>query len=114
MVVRTALNSDLAELVRLNNQIQQQHAILYPDEFKYPTVSADIRNYFKTLINSDQNTVLVVESDDAVQAYLYYELQQKPENAFKFGYKRFYIHHIVVDASFRRSGIGSSSLFKNA
>ena len=107
MAVRSALVSDLDELARLNDQIQHQHAILYPDEFKYPIDSVDVKIYFKSIIGSDENTVLVAESNDAVQAYLYYETQQRPENTFKFGFRRFYIHHVVVDAPYRRSGIAT-------
>ena len=111
MDIRIATASDLDDLVRLNDQIQLQHAQQYPEEFKYPADQIEVRAFFESLIKSDTNTVLVATSENVVYAYLYYETHRIPENTFKFAKDRFYIHHILVDVSVRRSGT-ATALFK--
>ena len=108
MKIRAATRSDLEDLVRLNDQIQWQHANQYPHEFKYPADKEKVAEFFERLIDSDSNTVVVVCDKDQPIAYLYCELQRIPQNTFKFAKSRYYIHHILIDETVRRTGIASA------
>ncbi|MEZ5551016.1 MAG: GNAT family N-acetyltransferase [Pseudomonadales bacterium] len=112
MNIRIATVTDLNDLVRLNDQIQRQHAEQYPEEFKYPANSKEVAKFFATLIESDTDTVLVASNETGVYAYLYYEIQRIPENTFKYAKSRYYIHHVLVDSSVRRSGTASALFAK--
>lgn len=111
MNIRTATDTDLPELLRLNDQVQKQHADQYPEKFKYPTVSQEIEDFYRGLLNSDSNQIVVILKAQKLVGYLWYERQEKPENAFKNSLRRFYIHHIGVDKDSRRSG-AATALFE--
>ena len=106
--VRLAVKDDLPDLVRLNEQIQFQHAEQYPSEFKYPTKYEEISNFFEELIDIQSTVLIIANVEDQIIGYLYYEIHNVNENPFKFGKKRCYIHHILVDHTYRRAGVGSS------
>ena len=107
-MIRLAKHSDLDDLIRLNDQIQRQHAEQYPEEFRYPADPNGVRDFFVSLLDSENNTVIVACESDRTVAYLYYELHEIPQNTFKFAKSRYYIHHVLVDESVRRSGTASA------
>lgn len=111
MNIRNAINADLPELLRLNDQAQKQHAEQYPEKFKYPANAEEVKEFLKGLIGSDSNEIMVIFSEKRLIGYLWYEIQEKPENAFKNSLKRFYIHHVCVDENSRRCG-AATTLFE--
>lgn len=111
MNIRNATDADLPEILRLNDQVQKQHADQYPGKFKYPTVTQEMEEFFGRILDSDSNKIIVILKEHKLIGYLWYEIQEKPENAFKNGLKRFYIHHVGVDKESRRSG-AATSLFE--
>ena len=108
MEIRFATINDLIELARLNDQIQAHHAELYPNTYRYPLDQNEVSTFFKKLINSNDNEVLVAASHESLLGYLFYERQCFLGNVFKFERNRYYIHHIVVDKRNWRTGIGSA------
>ncbi len=111
MNIRDATDADLPELLRLNDQVQKQHADQYPEKFKYPAMDQEVEEFFKGILDSDSDKVIVILKEKKLIGYLWYEIQERPENALKNGLKRFYIHHVGVDKGSRRSG-AATALFK--
>lgn len=108
MNIRRAIDSDLDDLVLLNDQIQRLHAEQYPDEFRYPTDPGDVRDFFIGLLNSEHNIVVVACEENRTVGYLYYEVHRIPQDTFKFAIIRYYIHHVLVDEYARRLGTASA------
>jgi len=108
MIIRPATNSDIDDLVLLNDQIQRLHAEQYPDEFRYPVDRGEIRDFFEGLLSSDNNTVIVACDESRTIGYLYYEIHSIPQNTFKLAKVRYYIHHVLVDENTRRLGTASA------
>lgn len=106
--IRKASNPDIEALVRLNDQIQRQHAEQYPDEFKYPIVSAQSRIFFQRALDSKDQHLMVADVDGLVMAYLWFERQVRPESDIRPAKTRFYVQHICVDADHQRSGIATA------
>ncbi len=107
MDIRNFTIQDMPDLIRLNNQVQQQHAKQYPEKFKCSTDPDKVSEFFKKLINCNSNKILVVSKQQTLLGYLWYEIQDKPENTFTYSIKRIYIHHVSVDRTVRRSGIAT-------
>lgn len=97
MEVREAKLSDVIELVRLNDEVQHQHAQLYRQIYIYPLEVEKVSRFFEDLISSDSASVLVATSETGLCGYLYYEIQVNEANAFKFPSTRYYIHHVGVE-----------------
>ena len=108
MAIRLATTADLGDLVRLNDQIQLQHAEQYRHEFKYPTDAGGVSNFFCDLVSSDTDVVIVACDENSIYAYLWYEIHRIPENAFKYAKTRYYIQHVLVDSAIRRLGTASA------
>ena len=108
MTIRLATTADLNDLVRLNDQIQHQHAEQYPEEFKYPANADEVSNFFDELISSETDIVLVAFDETSIFAYLWYAIQQIPENRFKYAKARYYIQQVLVDSAIRRLGTAST------
>ena len=106
--IRDAGPSDLDALVGLNDQIQQQHAQQYPDQFVFPTVPADVRRFFETLIGQDDQRVLAADTGGPAIGYLWYEIRRKSASPFKPPGMRFHIHHVCVAQAARRTGVGAA------
>jgi len=109
--IRLANKGDLGDIVKLNDQIQLQHTRQYPDNFKYPLDSVKVSRYFESLIDSEENVVIVATDNQSVIGYLYYEKRLHSGNIFTQGKSRFFIHHVLVDQGCRRLGT-ATSLFK--
>lgn len=108
MAIRLATTADLADLVRLNDQIQLQHAEQYPHEFKYPADAEGVSNFFADLISGDTDVVIVAFDENGLYAYLWYAIHRIPENAFRYAKSRYYIQHVLVDTAIRRLGTASA------
>jgi GNAT superfamily N-acetyltransferase len=106
MEIDAAAPGDLDEIVRLNRQIQTQHAAAFPSEFKSPTDDLAVRKFFQELLVSDNAHEIFLTRDGAVViGYLWLELRKKPESPFKFAKTVLFVHQVCVDRQHRRRGI---------
>ena len=106
MLIRAATEADLDHLVRLNDQVQAQHARAHPSQFKFPTDPGRVGKFFRRLLLKPAlYGVIVAEGAGGVVGYLWFEKQNKPGSVFSHGKKRLLVHHVCVDEAHRRHGI---------
>ena len=108
VTIRTAVDADLGALIRLNAQVQRLHAQVHPADFKSITDAGEVRDFFASVIRRTNHTVLVVQVDGALVGYAWIEIQNRPQTPFTWPRKQVFLHHICVDSSHRRLGVGSA------
>lgn len=105
--IRRATHDDIADLVRLNLEVQALHASHSPELFK-PAADPDaIAAFFAEVIDKPGSEIGLLGSRGAAFGYIWFEHQQKPENPFMFPVSQLYVLHIAVSSSARRQGAGS-------
>jgi ribosomal protein S18 acetylase RimI-like enzyme len=104
VLVRPASEADLDALVELNGFVQELHARLYPDDFKQTSDPVGVRAFFVARLSA----IAVAELESAIVGYVWYEAQSLPETAFSPAKPRLYVHHLSVEPSARRRGVGAA------
>lgn len=105
IVIRSAVDDDLEELVHISIDIQLLHARGRPDLFKAPDENA-LRIFIQDQLTR-KHTFLAAELSGNIVGYLLAEAQVRSENAFRYASSSMYIHHIAVAPWAQRQGIGS-------
>jgi len=106
--IKNATKADLPGLLRLNKQIQQQHAEQFPKEFLFEPDAKGTRDFFKRLIDEDSQLLLIAHTADQSVGYLWCEIQRFPTSLFRPARSKLYVQHVCVDADHRRHGIASA------
>jgi ribosomal protein S18 acetylase RimI-like enzyme len=104
MSVRRATEADLDRLSALSVGIQQLHADGRPDLFRAPDRDA-LRAFLAERLASGA-IVLVADRDDTPAGYLLAEISARPANPFRYASAVLYVHHIAVDPTLQRRGVG--------
>lgn len=107
MSIRLAETGDIAELARLNLQVQQLHLEAEPRFFKESEVS-DVERFFRDALADPDKQVLVAVGEDTVVGYLLAEVRNRQENPFQPPRTWLQIDQIGVDPAYRRRGYGRS------
>jgi ribosomal protein S18 acetylase RimI-like enzyme len=103
--VRDAVDDDVDGLTALLAQVQSLHAAERPDLFR-PADHVSLRSFWRERLR-DESMILVAEHGGTdLVGYLLAELMQRPESAFQLPHTAVYVHHIAVDDTARRSGVG--------
>jgi ribosomal protein S18 acetylase RimI-like enzyme len=110
--VRTACESDIETLVRLNQAVQSLHADLDPALFKAILDPEEVSEFFAAQLAAPRHCIRLAELDGEAAGYIWFEEQDTAETPFTLARKRFYVHHISVAESARRRGV-ASALFKD-
>jgi ribosomal protein S18 acetylase RimI-like enzyme len=108
VVIKNATDADLDALIRLNAQVQRLHAHSYPADFKSSTEESEVRNFFASVIQRVDHTILLAQVDGADVGYAWIEVMNRPATPFTWAKKRAFLHHICVDSGHRRLGVGSA------
>lgn len=108
--IRPAEKSDYEIFLGISREIQAIHANAEPALFKPAEQFGLSSDEFERLISDPKNVVLLIEKNGVSCGYLYADIIERPENAYAFGFKRMYIHHIGVRAENRGQGLGQALL----
>jgi diamine N-acetyltransferase len=108
VTTRNAVDADLDALIRLNAQVQELHAHVYPADFKSLTDEGEVRDFLASLMRRTDHTILLAQVDDEVVGYAWFEIQDRPQTPFTWAKKRVFLHHICADSGHRRLGVGSA------
>ena len=108
VTIRNAVDADLDPLIRLNKQVQELHAQVYPADFKSLTDEGEVRDFLASVIRRTDHTILLAQVDGAVVGYAWFEIQDRPQTPFTWPRKRVFLHHICVDSGHRRLGVGAA------
>lgn len=95
-------------IAALNDTILRQHAVWYPDVYKYPVAADKAAKLFRRLLRGPNNRFLLARVDGAPAGYLFYEIENRRGDAFHHGVKRLTVHHVSVEPAFQRRGIGQA------
>jgi ribosomal protein S18 acetylase RimI-like enzyme len=108
VVIRNATDGDLEALIRLNAQVQRLHAQNYPADFRSSTDEREVRDFFASVIQRVDHTILLAQVDGADVTYAWIEIVDRPATPFTWAKKRAFLHHICVDSGHLRLGVGSA------
>ena len=108
--VRTASVADLVLLIRLNQVVQNVHAVLYPEDFKEVADPSAVGTFFAERLVDPKCAIGIAEADDVPVGYVWFELQLRPETPFTPSRPRIYVHHVSVAPEARRRGIATALL----
>jgi ribosomal protein S18 acetylase RimI-like enzyme len=104
-IVRRAHERDVPALDALNQVVQRLHADALPAMFKQPLPGGSTA-FFTQALRRDGVVVFVAELEDAVVGYLFAEENRRLAGAFMHASNALDVHHIAVDGSCRRRGVG--------
>jgi diamine N-acetyltransferase len=105
--IRSAAAADIPSLVRLNAQVQAQHAAAYPELFSAPS-DADARAHFERVLADMEYRIRVAVRAGACVGHTVARSERRGPNAFRRAYEVLLLHEICVDSSQRRSGVGAA------
>jgi GNAT superfamily N-acetyltransferase len=105
--IRSAAAADIPSLVRLNAQVQAQHAAAYPELFSPPS-DADARAHFERVLADTEYRVRVAVRAGAYVGHTVARSERRGPNAFRRAYEVLLLHEICVDSRQRRSGVGAA------
>jgi len=109
-VIRPAEPRDVGALVAMFREIFGEHARRYPDDFAPDLADQDVESLMSRLVDADGNIVLIAERDGRVVGYAWAEMREEIQGRFSRSPRLGYLHHLHVDPSCRRSGLGSALL----
>jgi ribosomal protein S18 acetylase RimI-like enzyme len=108
--IRDATLEDAALIASLNGDVQAIHAVGLPHHFKPPVLDQSLIDEFRSMIAKKDCFFLIAEADGVAAGYVFAELMSRQESARVHPDQMLYIHHISVNAEFRRKGLGRSLL----
>jgi len=108
--IRRAQLSDIPEIVQLNGDVQNLHAQMSPDIFRADWEVSAFEEFWRKRLNEQADTVVLAMLDGAPVGYIWFQVQDRPQDAFRLSQRRVYIHHIAVKDKVRRSGVGTQLL----
>jgi GNAT superfamily N-acetyltransferase len=103
--VRRADDRDIPALDALNAVVQGLHADALPALFKQP-LPGGTTAFFTDALRRDGVVVFVAEIDEVLVGYLFAEETHRLAGAFTHDSHVLYIHHVSVEDSHRRIGVG--------
>ena len=111
--IRPATAADLDALTALNAQVQALHASFAPERFPAEADGAAVRGFFAERLALDGNHIWLACAETAPIAYIWLELEDRAATPFTRTLRRVHIHHVGVDAAWRRRGV-AGALFAQA
>ncbi|MEW6186176.1 MAG: GNAT family N-acetyltransferase [Thermodesulfobacteriota bacterium] len=112
MMIRQAVPEDAAGIAVVNDVVQKIHAEAYPEVFKNPTDPQEVTTFFREKVQEKDNFVFVAYVGDQLIGYVWFAVEQRRENPFKFKREMVYIHQIAVSFNHRHKGIGRALMDK--
>ena len=111
MEILKAKLEHVSEIVLLNDAVQKMHAEHHHEVFKYPTDAVEMERFFRDIISGGENFIFLARISDQAVGYVWGTIQRRPENVFKYGQERMYIHQLSVEPECRRKGVGRRLMY---
>ncbi|PEZ76433.1 MULTISPECIES: GNAT family N-acetyltransferase [Bacillaceae] len=92
-------------IAKLNQNVHNLHAKLYPRYFKEYNYCA-MKETFKSLVKNNSFVFLVLIDHEEPIGYAWIEIKNYPESAFKNEYKSVYVHQLSIAESQTQKGYG--------
>ena len=108
MKIIKASREEISNIVMLNAFVQGIHHDQHPDIFKPPQDDPELTTFFNDILSRENNVILVAYNKDAPAGYLWAAFEKRPDNPFKYGKRRVYIHQLAVHANHRKKKIGTA------
>jgi ribosomal protein S18 acetylase RimI-like enzyme len=108
--ITEAQATDIPDLARLNGIVQDLHAKLHPEIFRADWNLSDLEDFWSARLRERSNIVAVARLGGKAVGYIWFELQDRPQDALHSARRRIYVHHIIVDEAARTAGIGAKLL----
>jgi GNAT superfamily N-acetyltransferase len=112
LIIRQAGAEDAADIARVNDVVQKIHAEAYPKIFKYPADLQEVTAFFRERVQEKDHFALVAFVEDQMIGYVWFAIEQRRENPFKYKREMVYIHQIAVSLNHRHKGIGRALIEK--
>jgi ribosomal protein S18 acetylase RimI-like enzyme len=109
-VINKAQSADIKDLVRLNGVVQDFHAQLSPDIFRLDWASSDLEAFWADRLVDKNSKVIIAKINNHVVGYVWFEIQNREQDALHVRRRRIYVHHIAVDEGTRGEGVGAKLL----
>ena len=110
ILIRAAGMEDASALATLNATVQSLHARLVPELFKPAGAETYDQQAMQRIVAQEDTIVLLAFVADAPVGYAYAEVHRRAETPHARASSEVYLHHISVEDSFRRMGVGSALL----
>ncbi|OAB36989.1 GNAT family N-acetyltransferase [Paenibacillus glacialis] len=96
---------------QLNQEVQNIHATMYPEHFKeYDHVT--VSDFYKLIMNYSNFQFYTIEENDMALGYVWIEIKEYKENAFRKSYKSIYVHQLNILEAHRNKGLGKKIMNK--
>lgn len=92
-------------IAKLNRNVHNLHAKLYPKYFKEYNYNA-MKETFKNLVGNNNFVFLVLKDHEVPIGYAWIEIKNYPESAFKNEYKSVYVHQLSIVEGQTHKGYG--------
>lgn len=92
-------------IAKLNRNVHNLHAKLYPKYFKEYNYNA-MKETFKNLVKNDNFVFLVLKDHEVPIGYAWIEIKNYPESVFKNEYKSVYVHQLSIVEGQTHKGYG--------
>lgn len=97
---------DAVLLARLNKDVHDLHAALYPQYFKEYHQEAML-DYFSKAMGDSRFLFYMIEDDGDYYGYAWLEIKEYPENAFMKAYRSVFVHQLSINSEHRGKSLGS-------
>jgi len=96
---------DYEVIAKLNRNVHDLHAKLYPKYFKDYNYHA-MKETFKSFVENNNFIFLVLKEHEEPIGYAWIEIKIYPESAFKNEYKSVYVHQLSIIENKTQKGYG--------
>ncbi|WP_458125899.1 N-acetyltransferase family protein [Paenibacillus sp. Z3-2] len=109
MNIKQTLDHEL--ISRLNHEVQTLHATMYPEHFKAYDYDA-VNQFFRSIMTNANFQFYVLEQAENVLGYIWFEIKEYNETAFKKAYRSIYIHQLNILKEYKGKGLGKRLMDK--
>ncbi len=102
--------ADIPDVARLNGVVQDLHATMHPDIFRADWEPRDFEAFWLKRLDDPASAVAVAALDGRAVGYIWFEVQDRPQDARHWRRRCIYVHQIGVDEDARRMGVGARLL----
>lgn len=112
MQIRPATVDDASSISTLNAEVQELHAQALPHIFRPPSSGAFPPGEVAQWFESPSNQVFLACEGGVAVGYIWASLVSRPETSYRYAMDLVYINHLVVQAAYRRKGVGQALVEK--
>lgn len=109
MNIKITETADPLLLTKLNKDVQNLHATMYPGIFKRFDEAA-VEMSMRAVMGSNSCKCFIATYGTEIGGYMITYIREYPETAFTYPRKSLYIDHLAVLGGFRNKGLGKSMM----